>query len=83
MTLELHAEDQVQLEKMTKASLAADDAAQAVEQAGAAAPSMLADLGRKRMLANRMRRSLETGEPAAAVVTLARRRRRRAAAGPT
>jgi len=70
--LELHAEDQAQIERMTAASLEADEAAQALEQAGTAATvAMRADVGRKRMLANRLRRSLETGEPAAAVVTFA------------
>ena len=61
-----------EIEKSSLATRLANDAMDALEQAGTAAtPEMRADAARKRMLANRLWRALETGAPAAPVVTMA------------
>ena len=61
------------MERVTAATQAATAAAERIEQAGVnATPAMHADLGRKRMIANRLRRAAETGAAPTALVTLVR-----------
>lgn len=62
-----------EMERVTEAAQAASAAAERIAKAGVnATPAMHADLGRKRMMANRLRRAAETGAAPRALVTVAR-----------
>jgi len=62
-----------EMERVTEAVQAASAAAERISKAGVnATPAMHADLGRKRMMANRLRRAAETGDAPRALVTVAR-----------